>query len=935
MLIDKPEWISHGDGVAPIFSVDVHPDGQRLATAGGDGTVVLWSVGNIFARLGSGKGAIAKRAKKKKKDQAAANGAAAQGEREEKENDPPANSVSSASNKSSDGVSVSSATTTKYANAGVERVATLVDHRGKPVNVARFSNSGRHVASGGDNHLVLIHELRPSVGASGNGFQFSSNASFGSQSHKNVENWALCSTLTGHSNNVVDLAWCLDDTMVASCSLDNTVRIWDAVRGTLITVLQEHTSFVKGVVWDPVGKYIASQSDDRSVVVRTVEGWETVSHVKEPFERAVWNTFSTRLDWCPDGSHITAVNAYNKPKNTAAVLMRGSWKRENDYVGHKGPVVAARFNPRLFRVKDDDGNKYVASCTALGAQDKMVTVWMSRKARPVMIAKTFFNQSVVDLCWSPDGLTLFAASIDGTVACFAFEEKELGERLSEREVHEIMEDSYGTARLDRTGVAEDPALMELEEEAEPAAAAPAAAAPQKKADGAKEKKNSGVAKRPAQKPTAGQASVLVQRETVRQSDGKRKIAPVPIGGTGPIQRVAAPSGAEQASMSSPPPTPKRPKKSKPSETSGSKPRPQASRSIDPEVLAAMAARSRPVVIPPACEETRPRLSVRISDARVCEVQNVEKDIVGVPRELRISSAVQCLEGTKAVWSDKHLGTTVRVAAGCDGYLALGLGGGVLQVYSRQGLRMWPPVSLGAPLSFLELRRVKREGEEALGGDLLLLAVTTEGKLWLWDLEKMKCRLRSDVAPVAVGEGSHKVKRVCLSRAGLPLVVLGSNRALVYDSKLEAWVRVADGSHLHSEFASGLSPSSGSGQGELGGLQAGAQQAMASAAGPAARTLNMVTASEQRRATGRHLEFMTSAAGCLGDSASQLDWCSKLAKFLAQEGDQGKLREVLDSLLMGDKRKLKKILAAIASVRSVQRLVSEYLDMCSHVPEALE
>ena len=37
MLIDKPEWISHGDGVAPIFSVDVHPDGQRLATAGGDG----------------------------------------------------------------------------------------------------------------------------------------------------------------------------------------------------------------------------------------------------------------------------------------------------------------------------------------------------------------------------------------------------------------------------------------------------------------------------------------------------------------------------------------------------------------------------------------------------------------------------------------------------------------------------------------------------------------------------------------------------------------------------------------------------------------------------------------------------------------------------------------------------------------------------------
>ena len=63
------------------------------------------------------------------------------------------------------------------------------------------------------------------------------------------------------------------------------------------------------------------------------------------------------------------------------------------------------------------------------------------------------------------------------------------------------------------------------------------------------------------------------------------------------------------------------------------------------------------MIPPACEETRPRLSVRISDARVCEVQNVEKDIVGVPRELRISSAVQCLgeprpSGQTSTWAPR-------------------------------------------------------------------------------------------------------------------------------------------------------------------------------------------------------------------------------------------------------------------------------------------
>ncbi|QDZ24548.1 protein HIRA [Chloropicon primus] len=926
MLIDKPDWITHGDGVQPIFSVDVHPDGNRLASAGGDGMVVLWSVGHIFSKLRGNNNNKKKRLKKKA--EAGQNGSKDDQANGEKENMLPENgSQGSARGHGSNGVVGSAAV--EYTNTKVERVATLADHRGHPVNVARFSNSGRFVASGGDNHLVLIHELRPSnaiVGGSRN-IQFSNGSSFGSQAVKNVENWVLCNTLTGHSNNVVDLGWCPDDSMVASCSLDNTVRIWDTLRGTVLTVLQEHTSFVKGVVWDPVGKYIASQSDDRSVVVRTVEGWETVACIKEPFEKAVWNTFSTRLDWCPDGSHITAVNTYQSPKNTAAILMRGSWERSHDYVGHKGPVVASRFNPRLFRVvSDEDKSKtYVASCIALGAQDNKVTVWLSQKARPVLVAKTFFNQSVVDLCWSPDGLTLFAASIDGTVAVFSFEEKELGERLSAKEVQDIMKDSYGTARLDRMGVAEDPALMELQEEDLTSVAA------MKKSTEAKKAVQK---KRPAPQPSASPAkpAVLVQTETVRASDGKRRIAPVPVGGAGgPIQtQRLGPSNSAAV-----PASPKKvAKKAKVAVPPGSRDKPRSSSSFrfDQEAFAAAAAKARPVIIPPACKETRPRLSVKVSQNRICEVQNTEKDIAGVPKELRISATVQCLESTSCLWSDKHLGNTVDVVSGCEEYLALGLGRGILQVYSKQGRRMWPPLSLGSPLAFMEMKRVAG-GEGDLMGALILLAVTTDGKLWCWDLEREVCKLQSDVVPVALGEGSYRVKLVRLSEKGLPLVVLDSNHALVYSSKFSTWVRVADGSHLYSEFASGITQLGGSalspgGCGEeLNTLQTQAQAQMArSAGGAAARTLNMVTAAEQRRATGRHLEFMSQAAESLGDEATEVDWWCKLVKFLAQEGDQGKLREILDKFLQSDRKKMKSILSAIASVRSMQRLVTEYLDI---------
>ena len=95
-------------------------------------------------------------------------------------------------------------------------LATLADHFA-PVNVARFSRGGRLLATGSDDKLACLYELHAGAGAS----------SFGSADGPNLENWKHAGTLRGHSNNVTDLAWAPGDAHLATCSLDNTVIVWD------------------------------------------------------------------------------------------------------------------------------------------------------------------------------------------------------------------------------------------------------------------------------------------------------------------------------------------------------------------------------------------------------------------------------------------------------------------------------------------------------------------------------------------------------------------------------------------------------------------------------------------------------------------------------------------------------------------------------------
>ena len=93
-----------------------------------------------------------------------------------------------------------------------------------------------------------------------------------------------------------------------------------------------------------------------------------------------------------------------------------------------------------------------------------MTVWATNRPKPVCIVKTCFTQSVVDLCWSPDGYSLIACSTDGTVAIFTFDEKELGVAMSDEAKVGFLSETYGDLRRRVGPILEDPSLLRFEQQ---------------------------------------------------------------------------------------------------------------------------------------------------------------------------------------------------------------------------------------------------------------------------------------------------------------------------------------------------------------------------------------------------------------------------------------------------------------------------------------
>jgi protein HIRA/HIR1 len=165
-------------------------------------------------------------------------------------------------------------------------LATLSEHQGS-VLVARFSRSGRLLASGGNDNAVLLYRLAPGPGGPRLGCRYAS-----------TENWRTTGALRGHSLDVTDLAWAPGDSMLATASMDGTVLVYsvtaDGAGSLLHSIRGAHHGWVKGLAFDPLGRYLASQGRNGVKIWDISADWAAAGHVRGPYERAPEAAFRFR-----------------------------------------------------------------------------------------------------------------------------------------------------------------------------------------------------------------------------------------------------------------------------------------------------------------------------------------------------------------------------------------------------------------------------------------------------------------------------------------------------------------------------------------------------------------------------------------------------------------------------------------------------------------
>ncbi|CAJ0563485.1 unnamed protein product, partial [Mesorhabditis spiculigera] len=283
----------------------------------------------------------------------------------------------------------------------------------KHVNCVRWSRDGQQLVCGDDAHVVSVWTFAGGLQSAG---------TIGKRQAL-LERYERRHVMNFHRMEVSAVEWSTCERYMASASIDGLVVIWNARSlpdrvAVLDRKAEGHTGCVKGLSWDPIGTYLCTHSNDKTLKVWRTETWKLDVTIKTHFEENIPSMFS-RPDWTPDGSFMVVPNGCNQLMPSCEIITRGDWDKPRSFIGHRKPI----------------------NLVALGSMDQTLTLWaIPWTTRPLVNLQSIATQSIIDLAYCLSDL--YVVSKDGRLIVVKLGSAEFGDMFTLDDMAETCQKLY-------------------------------------------------------------------------------------------------------------------------------------------------------------------------------------------------------------------------------------------------------------------------------------------------------------------------------------------------------------------------------------------------------------------------------------------------------------------------------------------------------------
>jgi hypothetical protein len=221
-------------------------------------------------------------------------------------------------------------------------------------------------------------------------------------------------TIKGHTDSILALAFAPDGATIASASYDRLVKVWDVATGKELRSLKEHTDAVYDVAFFPDGRQLLSAAGDRTIKLWDLRTGKRLLTVNDPLD----SVYAIAVH--PSGERIAAAGA-DRMIRTWALNRAGTASTTpsatllTSIFAHADAVLGLTYAP--------DG----ATLVSAGA-DRVIKVWDSATLREKQLLEPQPDW-VLGLALSTDGKWLAAGRYDGTVGLYELGNGSAGEHF--------------------------------------------------------------------------------------------------------------------------------------------------------------------------------------------------------------------------------------------------------------------------------------------------------------------------------------------------------------------------------------------------------------------------------------------------------------------------------------------------------------------------